>query len=293
MGSKDSAAKLFCGQADVLADIINLVVFDGRRAVMPEDIGECSPEIPGLRWDASGRAIAANLVRDIFVRVLPRGTGEFRFGLEVQSAVDGSMPLRCEAYDNGAYFRQNRVEGRRLGDLVPVFSATLYVGDAPWRVPCTVAGLMGSVPEAVSRFLPANVHPVLDLNTLDEKYEKCLCSEFRHVVHCRRLRKDARGLFSYLSGLGEVSWALSCFLDVCLDLKMEIEKKETVDMCKAVRDYRRMAMMEGIQQGRLEKIVDAVKSGLEQGVSAQLLCRILKITEEDISRIVLSGYHWM
>ncbi len=96
MAEKDIAEKTLEAYNDVFADIVNVLLFQGRDLVKEES--------PNSSYKADGRLHAqeqdvAKYWRKGLVRIA-------LYGLENQTGIDDDMPLRLFSYDGAAYRAQ-------------------------------------------------------------------------------------------------------------------------------------------------------------------------------------------
>lgn len=98
MAEKDIAEKQLLSYADVFANILNVGLFDGDEVIHPEELTDVLPQ---STYKADGKLReqerdVAKLWKDSELRLA-------LFGLENQSAIDKTMPLRIMGYDGAAY----------------------------------------------------------------------------------------------------------------------------------------------------------------------------------------------
>ncbi len=137
MKKKDVLSKTYIGQKEVYADIVNLALFEGREIIKPEKIHELDPNIQLKR-------------RDLLRRCILPEEEEILVGIENQSYVDPSMPIRILCYDAEMYERQlkekrkeNRgkrlkegeyLSGLRFTDRIePVVTIVLNLSAERWK----------------------------------------------------------------------------------------------------------------------------------------------------------------
>ena len=125
MGQKDMAEKLLADYNDVFADIVNVLLFDGRDEVSEDDLVETKVKSQYKADDSKlheqERDVAKILKKDNVKIVL--------LGLENQTAIDADMPLRCLAYD-GASYRSQLLN--KSAERYPVITVVLYFGMDRW-----------------------------------------------------------------------------------------------------------------------------------------------------------------
>lgn len=127
MGEKDMAEKLLEDYPDVFADIVNVLLFDGKQEVRPEDLAET-----GLRSQFkadSGRMHEEE--RDVVRYWMKKGKIAALIGLENQTEADGDMPMRLIAYDGSSY--KSQLLKRKKDERYPVVTLVLHFGEGRWK----------------------------------------------------------------------------------------------------------------------------------------------------------------
>lgn len=128
MGEKDMAEKLLEDYPDVFADIVNVLLFDGKQEVRSEELAES-----GLRSQFkadSGRMHEEE--RDVAKYWMKNGRIAALIGLENQTEADGDMPMRLIAYDGSSY--KSQILKRNKGERYPVITLVLHFGEGRWKV---------------------------------------------------------------------------------------------------------------------------------------------------------------
>ena len=94
MGKKDRAEKVFVGCRDVFAELINGLIYEGKRIVREENL------LPGPTesfYNGEGDEIR-NQFRDCSMYEMAENMVHTLYNLENQSLIDVRMPLRCAGY---------------------------------------------------------------------------------------------------------------------------------------------------------------------------------------------------
>ena len=126
MAQKDMAEKLLADYNDVFADIVNVLLFDGKEVVQENDLVDTKAKsqykADDQKLHEQERDISKILKKDHVQIVL--------IGLENQTAIDPDMPLRCLAYDGAAYRSQMLGQKKKR---YPVVTIVLYFGSDKWN----------------------------------------------------------------------------------------------------------------------------------------------------------------
>lgn len=126
MGQKDMVEKIMEDYPDVFADIVNVLLFDGKQVILEEDLKET-----GMRSQFkadTGRIHEEE--RDVGKYWIRDGVIQAMIGLENQSQPDGVMPMRIIGYDGASY--KSQLAGREDHQRYPVITLVLYFGGKRW-----------------------------------------------------------------------------------------------------------------------------------------------------------------
>lgn len=144
MGEKDLAEMTLEGHPDVFADMINTLAFGGRRIIKPEELSDATPSSVykiGGKTHGQSRDVAKFWHSGV-LRIAS-------IGLENQTDIDATMPIRAMSYDAADYKRQlEENEARHKQELpklpyYPVVTFVLYYGDKrEWRHPLSLSSMM-------------------------------------------------------------------------------------------------------------------------------------------------------
>lgn len=125
MGEKDLAEKYLESYNDVFADILNVLLFDGKEIINPSELSESITE---TQYKADGKAHEQR--RDI-AKFWEHDRAEIvLIGLENQTRADKDMVFRVIGYD-GAYYRAQLKEKKKV--RYPIVTIVLYFGMRRWK----------------------------------------------------------------------------------------------------------------------------------------------------------------
>ncbi len=132
MGQKDIAEKMLAEHADVFADIINVLLFKGKRLVQPEEL---SPATVRSGYKADNRVLH-EMERDVAKYWKQGRICIALFGLENQTEPEAYFPLRVMGYDGQNYRSQLLAinnKNKTLTKAYPVVTLVLYFGTKKWN----------------------------------------------------------------------------------------------------------------------------------------------------------------
>ena len=129
---KDRSQKTLEWYNDIFADIVNVIIFNGKRVVREEHLSEADPH---SQYKAAGGIYTQS--RDVSKYWSPGKVTISLIGLENQTAIDQKMPLRIMSYDGASY--RNQLRRNDAPPPYPVITLVLYFGtDRMWDRPLTL-----------------------------------------------------------------------------------------------------------------------------------------------------------
>ena len=140
MGEKDLAQKTLEAYNDVFADIVNVLLFDGKTLVHENEL---EAESPDSSYKVDGKL--HELKRDVAKYWKHNNIRIALVGLENQIEIDRYMPIRVMSYDATAYRQQllkqyetdpttgKLVIKKNPDPIYPVITMVLYFGNIPWK----------------------------------------------------------------------------------------------------------------------------------------------------------------
>lgn len=187
MAEKDKVQRTLESYNDVFADIMNVLLFDGREVVKEDELTDAQPfsyyKMDGKKVRGQERDVAK------FWK-----NGEIRLsliGLENQMKAERSMPLRVIGYDGAAYRSQLNKKGKKR--YYPVISLVLYFGTKRhWKKNRSLRDVV-IVPDELGRFVSDYKINVFELAWLTDDQIQAFKSDFHEVaLFLRSLRTGER-----------------------------------------------------------------------------------------------------
>lgn len=288
---KDKAAKKLEDYSDVFADIVNVLLFR-NNPIDPEKLRD-APTESFYKAETGG---LRDQFRDTMKYLEDTGIIIAEIGLENQSSVDETMPVRVLGYDYASYRRQldnrrNR-QDRQTGPpgktpLRPVITVVLNFSDTPWRGPVSLKEMF-LIPEGMEPFVQDYRINVFDIAYLDDATVNRFQSTFRHVAHFfvnsrvhgagyRPLDEEIEHLPEFLDFL-QVFTSESHYAEITPALVARQQKGGVVTMFN-VLDYH---WNRGVEDGRKAGMEIGLKEGLEKGLVLEKLSMIDKLVASKI-----------
>lgn len=294
MGLKDTAAKNFFGRPDILAALLDFVLYKGQPTVQVEQLRELCGEHYRIEKDEAGKFKTDNRFRD---KLFEYETGGYKVsvGLELQSKNDRRMVLRIMRYDLRRYDAMlSAGQPCRIINIVLSF-------DRKQRNPTSsLVEMLVPAPDATGDFFFNYGFSSLNIYNLAEKAELFSCNELKEVLNYFRLDQDSRKLVKALTGgmlQGRLSRDAALVCAAFLDLEIDIDNEaEEIDMCKAIKDFKKECIREGkklgLDEGRKlgeeSAVRKIVKNLLGRSFSLLDICTITGASEETVREIAMA-----
>ena len=189
MGEKDITEKHLEAWNDVFADIVNVLLFNGKRLINENDL---EADTKDSMFKADGEIHEQERDVSKFWK-----NGEIRIsilGFENQMVPDKDMPLRVISYD-GASYKQQLLD-KKAKQRYAVTTIVLYFGTKEkWSTPKNLLGCF-KVPDELKPFVNDYKINVFNIAWLSNKVIDMFQSDFKIVAkyfQTVRLKKDYKG----------------------------------------------------------------------------------------------------
>ena len=289
MGKKDKVEKVFVGCRDVFAELINGLIYEGKRIVREENL------LPGATesfYRGEGEEIR-NQFRDCSMYEMAENRGHTLYNLENQSMTDERMPLRCAGYDGAAYRKQYK-ESKEQG-VYPVVSLVLNWGEKPWNGAESIRELVEAsemkIAEELEKYLDKNQIYVYDMRFLNSEIRERFQGDVRIILDYLSDRESLISRKQKMKNPEEVMrmlYALSKDTRYLESIEF-MEEGEEKSMCDLLDEAENRGIAKGRNEGRAEGeeqgIVKACKAfGIDFEGSVKKLKELLGLGEEDAVR---------
>lgn len=285
MGQQDMSEKLLEDYNDVFADIVNVLLFDGKELVKPEELADAQPY---SQYKADDGKLHEQ-ERDV-AKYWRKGNMTIALcGIENQTRVDNEMPFRIINYDGAAY-RSQTMKKDGSPKHYPVVTLVLYFGEQEWNGPRKLSEGM-DIPEEVKPYFQDYGINLFSICHLEESIIRKFKSDFGIVADYfagfykdREYRPKDERKFRHID-------AMLKFLAVVKRDERYVKEdfrneKGEVGMCEILDRMEEKGIAKGIEQG-IEKgtqntLLDSlcnVMNGFK--VSEKEAMDVLKISEAD------------
>lgn len=186
MAEKDMSEKRLENYADVFADIVNVLLFDGKRLIQPNDLLDSLPKT-SYKGD-TGKLHEEE--RDIAKFWLNGRIKIALVGLENQTDVDYDMIFRVLGYDGITYRDQldllsdeldSKGKPKKSKQRFPVFTLVLYFGFNHWTKRRKLSDFV-TVPTVLKPYFNDYKLNVFEIAWLDDDIVAKFQSDFKYVA---------------------------------------------------------------------------------------------------------------
>ena len=283
MAEQDAAEKTLESYADVFADIVNVLLFHGKRVIDPNDLRDA---LPRSIYKADGKLHEQERDTAKFwmspagqTASHPKGLaslyGQVRLaliGLENQTDIEKDMPLRIIGYDGASYRDQlNRDETGKPKDRFPVATLVLYFGyKKRWDKPLNLKGCF-DIPKELEPYVNDYRVNLFEIAWLPDETIAMFQSDFRFVADYfsqKRKNQQYKAPEGALRHVREVMELLSAvtkdtrFMDA---YNQRIENGRPMDMEVWIDEAEERGRKEG--EGKLGRLMDVlVRNGRIQDI---------------------------
>ena len=247
MNGKDITQKMLERYNDVFADIVNVLLFNGKR-IVDEDALIDTPVDSTLKIDGE----IHSQDRDVAKYWKNSQINIALFGLENQTVPDKLMPMRVIGYD-GAEYKKQVLEENRYKKKYPVITLVLYMGyDRNWKYSNSLLDLL-EVDENLKPYVSDYKINVFEIAFLDREKIDLFKSDFRMLadyLYQMRTTDSYKGDESDIKHVDEILMlmsAMSGFKNVENIIKVAHERK-----VNNMKGFFELAEEKGIELGREE-----------------------------------------
>ena len=265
MNGKDITQKMLERYNDVFADIVNVLLFNGKR-IVDEDALIDTPVDSALKIDGE----IHSQDRDVAKYWKNSQINIALFGLENQTVPDKLMPMRVIGYD-GAEYKKQVLEENRYKKKYPVITLVLYMGyERNWKYSNSLLDLL-EVDENLKPYVSDYRINVFEIAFLDREKIELFKSDFRMLadyLYQMRTTDSYEGDESDIKHVDEILMlmsAMSGFKNVDNIIKVAHERKIS-NMKGFFELAEEKGLEKGIELGRTEGIELGRTEGIEKGL---------------------------
>ena len=260
---KDTVEKEFIAFPDIAADVINVLLYQGKEVVKAENLLAGPTETIYQGWKKQ-----RSQYEDLCKYELADGHVNIMYLIANQSRTDGKMLLRKAGYTGGVYREQYE---KKTQGIFPVIEFVLYWGIPRWRSSCNTQRLFRGrklVDEAWKYIDELQLH-VFEMRHLTKETRALFHSDMRIVVDYlaegNQYRSEKK--IVHKAALIRMIKVLSGEMDTeNIEAWMEeqgIREEDEITVCELFDQYVRQGRAEGRTEGenRFAKLVQMLLEG--------------------------------
>ena len=271
MAEKDATEKTLESYADVFADIVNVLLFDGKRIIAPEDLRDALPrsiyKLDGKLHEQERDTAKFWLSGRIRIALL---------GLENQTETDEDMVLRVISYDGAAYRDQmNHDQKGKSKERYPVVTLVLYFGyQKHWDKPLNLKGRF-DIPKALEPYVNDYHVNLFEIAWLPDETITKFQSDFRFVADYFSQRRKNQQYKAPEGELKHVREVLELLSAVTQDTRFMDAYNKRIEEGRAVN--MEAWIDEAENRGRQESLIENIRN----------LMKTMKLTKDEAMAALL------
>lgn len=242
--------KNFEAYADVAADIINALLYEGRKEVKDHEVLSAATE--SLYID-KGKGLR-NQLEDVAKYHVVDGKTKTMYLLSNQTKVDKGMVLRKAGYVGGEYRRQ--YEKQNVG-LYPVIEIVLYWGKNRWKGACSLHRLFDEevLTDTVRKYVDNIQLHVWEMRYLPREIREHFQSDMRIIVDYLVEGNSYRSNRKVIHKEATIKMLRILAGDKNVDdtgkmlREMDIKEEDEIRVCELFDQYTRRGIAQGVAQG--------------------------------------------
>ena len=267
MQEKDITQKMLERHNDVFSDIVNVLLFGGKKVVAEESLFDATTD---SILKIEGRVRFQD--RDVAKYWKDSQINIALFGIENQTTPNKLMPFRVISYDGTEYGKQSRTENIDKKKY-PVISLVLYLGfEQKWLYPKNLLGII-DVDEKLRPYVNDYKINLFEIAYLDREIIDSFTSDFWILADYLYQMRVNKNYVADKKSIGHIEELLMLMSAMTGDKRFEeiideANKKEVVNMCEVLDIVEARGIEKGAdiisrlntilaKEGDLDKIIKA------------------------------------
>ncbi len=315
MGSADAITKEYMKDNEIFADVYNFLL--GKKVLDPEKLSHVDVEELYITSKLPGDTDKdVQKFRDVlkqYATAMTDGQASYvLLGIESQLKIDYSMVVRIFIYDAMRYYKQlQQLEAKHKKEkdsktseeflshfhktdrLMPVITVVVYYGSKPWDASLDLFGLLEDGYDDFKPLMNNYQIKVFEAATMTDEDLRTLESNLRLVMTFIKGSGDVKKLTAMVENdeaFKRIDKLSVHVINAVTDAGIQInEKEETIDMCQAIKDLKRISIAEGEARGEekgkaSEKLSIALKM-LKDGLSLEFISKYSEISIDELQKL--------
>lgn len=311
MGKVDIATKQYMSHRDVIADVFNFYIYDGRQVIKPEKLQKIDKAEVALPY-GNDAEIAVQKLRDnimLWTMAMDDKAAYAVLGIENQDKIHYAIAVKNMLYDALQYAKQveeakrsyrNGLNKKRIklnseeflsglkkaDRLMPVITLVVYFGDKDWDGAKSIHEMLSVDDDELLSYVPNyKINLIEPAKISDEDYDK-FKTDVGSVLQFIKHQSDEDG--SWIKGktrFKHVEKEAVELINLITGSKITgEEKEEVVDMCRAWENSINNAMREGMREGELKGKIEILYE--ECNMSIHDIARKVSKPEEYVREVI-------
>ena len=306
MGKVDIATKQYMSHRDVIADVFNFYIYDGRQVIKPEKLQKIDTAEVALPY-GNDAEIAVQKLRDnimLWTMAMDDKAAYAVLGIENQDKIHYAIAVKNMLYDALQYAKQveeakrsyrNGLNKKRIklnseeflsglkkaDRLMPVITLVVYFGDKDWDGAKSIHEMLSVDDDELLSYVPNyKINLIEPAKISDEDYDK-FKTDVGSVLQFIKHQSDEDG--SWIKGKTRFKHVEKEAVEL-INLITGEEKEEVVDMCRAWENSINNAMREGMREGELKGKIEILYE--ECNMSIHDIARKVSKPEEYVREVI-------
>ena len=281
MGKIDTEAKSYLSDNDRFSDIFNFWIYDGKSVIDPNGLTELDTTSIAIPYNGKSRKHVQKY-RDILKLYAAKSDSQAIYlilGLEIESKINYSMPVRAMLYDAMSYAEQVQVitQKRRknkpkqthheylsgLGKddrLKPIITIVLNISGEYWDGCKSVHELLYVEDEQILRFVPDYKLNLLSPDLLTEQdFDKFRTGVGAAMQFIKHQNDENMDWLENQEQMKNIDRTTADFIQTTTGTDLHLDdKEEVIDMCKAWKNSMKQAEDKGREAERKDAILNLI-----------------------------------
>lgn len=281
MGEKDIAEKILESYNDVFSDIVNVLLFNGKEILAPDELED---QAPRSYYKAAGKI--HEIERDVAKRWKKGNIRIACVGFENQTNSDPDMPLRVMGYDEAEY-RAQLLSDNMENSRYPVVTLVLYFGyKKHWNQPLSLKERL-DIPPEFEPYVNDYKMNLFEIAYLTQEQVEMFQSDFRVVADYFVQKQEKDDYNPGPQELKHIQETLQLLSVMSNDQRFEeVYKNDTEGGIRTMCDVldrielkgRLKGRLEGRQEGELEAKKEMAVSLANMGISLEKIAEAAKVS---------------
>ena len=265
--ASDSACKKILRNNECFADLCNVVYFQGKQVIKPENLFSQENDLSTLIGKEL-LSMETKRYRDIVRKANINGTYMI-IGVEHQSSVDKEMIYRILNYD--ALLYKNQVESKK--EVQPVGTFVFYTGDKEWTYPDSLKGTLKNIPPEMEKYINDWRFPVLDIKKID--FTKLRNQHLRDIVEISQGMYQGSYEGLRVNRMVQLESIKIAAIFTHTDIKEEdLPEGDEINMCKAMDQLFQRFENQGMKKGEVLGLEKGETIGIEKTLKELLKVKL-------------------